>query len=33
VLLYVDESNVAAVRLYEDLGFTRWTTDAMYEHT
>jgi mycothiol synthase len=32
VLLYVDESNVAAVRLYEDLGFTRWTTDAMYEH-
>jgi mycothiol synthase len=33
VLLYVDESNVAAVGLYEDLGFTRWTTDAMYEHT
>lgn len=30
-MLYVDESNTAAVRLYEALGFTRWSTDAMYE--
>ena len=31
VLLYVDESNTAAVRMYERLGFTRWSTDAMYQ--
>jgi mycothiol synthase len=31
VMLYVDESNTAAVRLYASLGFTRWNTDAMYE--
>lgn len=30
VLLYVDESNVAAMKTYERLGFTRWATDAMY---
>jgi mycothiol synthase len=30
-MLYVDEDNVPAIRLYEDLGFTRWSTDAMYQ--
>ncbi|GII57509.1 mycothiol acetyltransferase [Planotetraspora thailandica] len=30
VLLYVDEDNAAATRLYESLGFTRSTTDVMY---
>ena len=30
VMLYVDESNHAAVRMYETLGFTRTTTDVMY---
>ena len=30
VLLYVDESNVAAVRTYERLGFTRHAVDVMY---
>ncbi|HEX2313626.1 MAG TPA: mycothiol synthase [Thermomonospora sp.] len=30
VLLYVDESNRAAVRLYESLGFTRYAVDVMY---
>ena len=29
-MLYVDEDNVPAIRLYEGLGFTRWSTDAMY---
>jgi mycothiol synthase len=29
-LLYVDEDNVGAVRMYQRLGFTRWSTDAMY---
>jgi mycothiol synthase len=29
-MLYVDEDNVAAIRLYEALGFTRTRTDAMY---
>ncbi|MWA04540.1 mycothiol synthase [Actinomadura sp. LD22] len=30
-MLYVDESNTAAVRLYESLGFTRYAVDVMYE--
>ncbi len=30
VMLYADEDNVPAIRLYETLGFTRWRTDAMY---
>jgi mycothiol synthase len=29
-MLYVDEDNVPAIRLYEALGFRRWSTDAMY---
>ena len=32
VLLYVDESNTAAVRTYERLGFGRHMTDVMYSH-
>jgi len=30
VMLYVDESNRTAVRMYETLGFSRSTTDVMY---
>jgi mycothiol synthase len=29
-MLYVDEDNVPAIRMYEGLGFTRHSTDAMY---
>lgn len=32
VLLYVDESNTAAVRMYTALGFSRWSTDVMYRY-
>jgi mycothiol synthase len=30
VMLYVDESNTPAVRMYTSLGFSRWHTDVMY---
>jgi mycothiol synthase len=30
VLLYVDESNATATRMYAGLGFSRWSTDVMY---
>jgi mycothiol synthase len=30
VMLYVDEDNVAATRMYTALGFSRWNTDVMY---
>lgn len=33
VMLYVDEDNTAAVRMYTALGFGRWSTDAMYRHS
>lgn len=32
VMLYVDESNVPAVKMYSSLGFGRWHTDVMYRH-
>ncbi len=32
VMLYVDESNAAAIRLYRSLGFSRAGTDVMYRH-
>jgi mycothiol synthase len=30
VMLYVDESNKPAVKMYSALGFARWSTDVMY---
>ncbi len=29
-MLYVDEDNTPAIKMYERLGFSRWSTDAMY---
>jgi mycothiol synthase len=33
VMLYVDESNSPAVKMYTSLGFSRWHTDVMYRHS
>jgi mycothiol synthase len=30
VMLYVDETNTAAIGMYESLGFSHWGTDVMY---
>jgi mycothiol synthase len=32
-MLYVDESNVPAIRVYQRLGFTHWGTDLMFSNS
>jgi len=33
VLLYVDDTNTGAIKVYERLGFTRWDVDVSYRRT
>jgi mycothiol synthase len=33
VMLYVEESNTAAIGLYQRLGFARWSTDVCFRRT
>lgn len=33
VMLYVDETNTAAIRMYTALGLRRWSTDVMYRRS
>jgi mycothiol synthase len=33
VMLYVDESNTPAIKMYTSLGFSQWSTDVMYRHS
>jgi len=30
-MLYVEEDNAAAIRVYTALGFTHWDTDVVYQ--